>query len=121
MSDTYIASLVGRTNPEPYKQIIVLCQKMINNAFNNMWLLADDDSPLSHFEYKNRSSEYMKTDLGAPEIQLQVTTEDPQLYYLLKMSSGSLKIFTSDDPNDPSAIDWTIKDWIFAFSVKIGL
>ena len=120
MSAAYISSLIEKTNPEPYEQIIVLCQKMINEAFNNMWMLADDDSPLSHFKYKNRAGEYIDTDLGPPKVQLVVTTDDPQLYYLLAMSQGSLKIYTTDDADDPADIEWTIDGWIFAFSVKIG-
>ena len=120
MSAAYVSSLIEKTNPEPYEQIIVLCQKMINEAFNNMWMLADDDSPLSHFNYKNRAGEYIDTDLGPPKVQLVVTTDDPQLYYLLAMSKGSLKIYTTDDPDDPADIEWAIDSWVFAFSVKIG-
>ena len=120
MSAAYISSLIEKTNPEPYEQIIVLCQKMINEAFNNMWMLADDDSPLSHFKYSNRAGEYINTDLGPPKVQLVVTTEDPQLYYLLAMRKGSLKIYTTDNPDDPADIEWAIDGWVFAFSVKIG-
>lgn len=120
MSAAYTLSLIEKTNPEPYEQIIVLCQKMINEAFHNMWILADDDSPLTHFKYQTRSGEYIKTDLGPPKVQLQVTTQDPQLYYLLAMNKGSLKIYTTDDPDNPADIEWLIKDWVFAFSVKIG-
>ena len=120
MSAAYIKSLIEKTNPEPYEQIIVLSQKMINAAFHNMWILADDKSPLRHVNQKNRAQEFIETDLGPPKVQLQVTTDDPELYYLLKMTKGSLKIYTTNDPNDQTAIEWQIKDWVFAFSVKIG-
>ena len=121
MSASYASSLIEKTDPEPYEQIIVLSQKMVNAAFNNMWMLADPKSPLLHLSQTNRSQEFIETDLGPPKVELQVTTQDPQLYYLLKMTKGNLKIFTTRDPNDDTAIEWQIKDWVFAFSVKIGI
>ena len=120
MSDAYTLSLIGKTNPEPYEQIIVLSQKMINEAFHNMWTLADHDSPLHHFEYEERSGEYIKTDLGPPKVQLHVTTQQTQLYYLLAMNKGSLKIYTTKVKKDNDHIEWVIKDWVVAFSVTIG-
>ena len=110
MSAVYTSSLIDKTNPEPYEQIIVLSQKMINAAFHNMWMLADVKSPLLHLNQRNRAQEFIETDLGPPKIELQVTTQDPQLYYLLKMTKGGLKIYTTNDPQNEAAIEWQIRD-----------
>lgn len=120
MPGFYEESLVAKTNPDPYDQIIVLCQKMINEAFRNMWCLASDESPLSHFEYVDRMDQYIKTSLGAPRVELQVTNADPQLYYCMTMTNGSLKIFTTNDSKKDDHIEWQIQNWVFAFSVQIG-
>ncbi|KAL1967188.1 hypothetical protein VTN77DRAFT_3479 [Rasamsonia byssochlamydoides] len=119
MSAAFTSSFVNKTNPDPYQQIIVLSQAMINDAFKNMWLIADDDSPIRHFKRKTRSGSIDVT-LGQPRVQLQVTTVDPQLYFMLSMTSGSLHLYVSDDPEDDSTKDWEIDNWVFAFSVKIA-
>ena len=123
MSDAYKSSLIGKTNPEPYEQIIVVCQKMINDAFTNMWSvsqLIDPNSSLVHFKQSFRSGDKIEVDLGPPEVQLQIVPQDPQLYYLLKMENGSLFLYTTEDANNNAHIEWSIKNWVFAFSVKIG-
>ena len=120
MPDSYVESLIAKTNPDPYDQIIVLCQKMINEAFHNMWSLAPDKSHLPHFEYVDRASQYIRTSLGAPSVKLQVTKADPQLYYRMAMTNGSFRIFTTNDSRNDDHIEWQIRDWIFAFSVQIG-
>jgi hypothetical protein len=119
MSSGYLSSLIDKTDPSPYEQVIVLSQTVVNDAFHNMWLIAPEGSPLTKLDYTNRSGEYLKSDLGPPKVQLHVTSSDPLLYYMLSMKKGSLKIYTTDDPSDPSDIEWDIKDWIFAFSVTI--
>ena len=121
MSSSYTSSLIEKTNPEPYEQIIVLCQKLINDAFKNTWKLAEDGSPLLHFKTSNRAQEHIETDLGPPKVRLQVTTQDLQLYYLMSMTKGSLMIYTTQDVKNEDKIQWEIKDWVFAFSVKIGI
>lgn len=120
MADAYEKSLVEKTNPEPYDQIIVLSQKVVNEAFHNMWILAPDKSPLTYFKYEDRARQYIKTDLGAPRVELQVTRADPQLYYRMAMTKGSLKIFKTTDPDNDDHVEWQIQDWSFAFSVQIG-
>jgi hypothetical protein len=121
MADTFTSSLVGKTNPSPYNQAIILSQIMIDNAFYNMWLLADDDSPLRKFKKKLKGSdESIDVKLAAPTIQLQVTTIDPQLYFMLNIKSGSVTLYASDDDDDDTTDTWDTTDWVVAFSVKIG-
>lgn len=122
MASTKDYTYISKTNPDPYAQIIVLSQNVINDSFENMWHLAqlDDDSPLKHFKQSFRSGDKLESDIGIPSVQLQVTTKDPMLYFMLRMSDGSLFLYLSEDENDDSHIDWAIKDWVFAFSVTIG-
>lgn len=120
MSSAFTNSLINGTNPNPYEQILVLSQKMINDAFYNMWVIADDDTPLHRFETSTRGGDTIDVEeLGAPSVQLQVTTVDPQLYFLLPLTSGSMKLYTSSDPTDDTHVDIDIEDWVCAFSVKI--
>jgi len=87
-----------------------------------MWELAqldDEDSPLKHFKEKFRSGDYLETDIGVPSVQLQVTTKDPMLYFMLRMTSGKLWLYLTNDPDDDSHIEWPVNDWVFAFSVTI--
>jgi hypothetical protein len=119
MSSAFTNSFINGTNPTPYEQILVLSQKMINDAFNNMWVIADDDSPLHHFKTSTRGGDKIDTDLGPPSVQLQVTTVDPQLYFLLPLTSGSMTHYLSNDPDDDTHVDIDIENWVCAFSVKI--
>lgn len=115
--DTYITS----TDPNPYSQIIVLSQKVINDAFGRMWQVAqlDPDSPLMHIDQSNRGGDSLKSSTGAPSVQLQVTGKDPMLYYMLRLTKGELFLYLTTDPNNDSHIEWEIEDWVFAFSVTI--
>ncbi|KAL2679393.1 hypothetical protein Neosp_010167 [[Neocosmospora] mangrovei] len=118
-----MSSYVYSTDPNPFHQILVISQKTINDSFKNMWELAqldDDDSPLKHFKEKFRSGDYLETDIGVPSVQLQVTTKDPMLYFMLRMTSGNLWLYLTNDPDDDSHIEWPVNDWVFAFSVTIS-
>lgn len=121
MSGTFTYSFVNKTNPSPYHQILALSQNMINNAFENMWLIADEDSLLHSFDVKNRSGEYLKGKIKAPKVTLHVTSLDVQLHYLLQFDSGSLLLYVSDDPNDNTQKSWDVTGWIFAFPISIGM
>lgn len=118
-----MGSYINSTDPNPFDQIIVVTQKVINASFENMWELAqvdDADSPLKHFEESMRGGDYLKVDIGAPSVQLQTTTSDPMLYFMLKMTSGSVLLYLTNDSNNDSHVTWDVNDWVFAFSVKIG-
>ncbi|RFU77336.1 hypothetical protein TARUN_4888 [Trichoderma arundinaceum] len=118
-----MGSYINSTDPTPFDQIIVISQKVINESFQNMWELAQLDdaaSPLKHFERSVRGGDYLKTDIGAPSVQLQVTTKDPMLYFMLRMTSGSLLLYLTNNPDDDSHIQWDIDNWVFAFSVTIS-
>ncbi|KAM6482749.1 hypothetical protein HDV62DRAFT_389948 [Trichoderma sp. SZMC 28011] len=117
-----MTSYINSTDSNPWDQMIVLSQKTINESFQNMWELAqlDGDSPLTHYERTTRGGEYLKFDVGAPSVELQVVPKDELLFFKLSMTSGSCFIYLSDDSNDDSHIDWQINDWVFAFSVSIA-
>ncbi|KAL7948583.1 hypothetical protein V8C42DRAFT_314890 [Trichoderma barbatum] len=118
-----MGSYINSTDANPWDQMIVLSQKVINDSFQNMWQLAQLDdaaSPLKHFERVTRGGEYLKMDIGVPSVQLQTIPKDQLLYFMLRMSSGSCFIYLSEDANDDSHIDWEINDWVFAFSVSIA-
>ena len=123
---------VDKTNPAPYHQAIFLSQKSINNGFSAMWEAAQDipndpdnpdpnQNPLKYFSVPSRTQEYFRFNTGKPEVRLQVTTGgDPMLYFRLRTDNGGLWVFTTEDPNDDTHIDWDIAGFVFAFSVRIG-
>ncbi|KAE8419608.1 hypothetical protein BDV36DRAFT_307579 [Aspergillus pseudocaelatus] len=123
---------VEKTDPAPYGQAIFLSQKSINNGFSALWEAAQDipddqdnpdpnQNPLKYFSVPSRTQEYFKFNTGKPEVRLQVTKNgDPMLYFRLRTDKGGLWVFTTDDPNDDTHIDWDIAGFVFAFSVRIG-
>ncbi|EIT81230.1 hypothetical protein AO1008_02874 [Aspergillus oryzae 100-8] len=117
-------NFIDKTNPNPYAQAIFLSQKIINNGFSAMWDAAqredDEDNPLKYFSYTVRGGDFLKFKVGRPTVSLQVTTEDPMLYFQLRMTEGEVLLYLTDDPDDDSKINWDIKNWIFAFSVTIA-
>ncbi|KAK9630031.1 hypothetical protein V6Z98_003581 [Aspergillus fumigatus] len=112
-------NFVSKTNPDPYDQIIVLSQKVINAGFKNMWKLAqgDDDSPLTHFK-KSIHGEYIEADVGIPSVKLHVESREPMLYFLLALKNGEMAVYESDDSD--TLFKWDIKDWVLAFNVVIN-
>ncbi|KAF4294669.1 hypothetical protein CNMCM8686_002446 [Aspergillus fumigatus] len=112
-------NFVSKTNPDPYDQIIVLSQKVINAGFKNMWKLAqgDDDSPLTHFK-KSIHGEYIEADVGIPSVKLHVESREPMLYFLLALKNGEMAVYESDDSD--TLFKWDIKDWVLAFNVVIS-
>lgn len=117
-----MGSYIDSTDANPWDQMIILSQKVINESFDNMWQLAqldDGTSPLKYFERITRTQEYIKADIGVPSVQLQTIPKNELLYFMLRMTSGSCFIYLSDDSSDDSHIDWQINDWVFAFSVTI--
>ncbi|KAI4862027.1 hypothetical protein F4820DRAFT_464061 [Hypoxylon rubiginosum] len=113
--DTY----ASKTNPDPYDQIIVLSQKVINAGFKTMWKLAqaDDDSPLKHFK-KSIHGQYIDSDVGVPSVRLHVGSKEPMLHFLLSLTKGKLSVYESDESED--ALEWDIKNWVLAFNVTIN-
>ncbi|KAL2022075.1 hypothetical protein VTK56DRAFT_6119 [Thermocarpiscus australiensis] len=120
MSD-FVWSQTHRTNPNPYDQIIVLSQKTINDELNNMWAVAPDDSPLLSFTLNLRDGQSLDCQLNAPVISLQVNNQESvQLYYYLRMLSGTLKLYVSNDPADTDMKSFDTTDWSIAIPVKIS-
>lgn len=117
------ASLIGKTNPHNYHQIIFLSQDMINKAFHNMWLRSEpkvneEAPPLWAFK-QNIRSESIDIKLKAPTVKLMVTTRGkPQLYFMMNIKSGTITTYVSNDSDDMKSFDVT--DWSFGFGVNIG-
>ncbi|KAK4033353.1 hypothetical protein C8A01DRAFT_19680 [Parachaetomium inaequale] len=121
MGDTFAWSQTHRTNPNPYDQIIVLSQKTINDELYNMWAVAPDDSPLLSYKLSLRDGQSLDCQLDAPVISLQVNNQESvQLYYYLKMQSGTLKLYVSNDPADLDMKSFDTTDWSIAVPVKIS-
>jgi hypothetical protein len=120
MGETFAWSQTHRTNPNPYDQIIVLSQKTINDELYNMWAVAPDDSPLLSYSLHLRDGQTLDCQLDAPVISLQVNNQESvQLYYYLKMLSGTLKLYVSNDPADLTMKSFDTTDWSIAVPVKI--
>ncbi|KAI1143197.1 hypothetical protein F5Y05DRAFT_367832 [Hypoxylon sp. FL0543] len=122
MSDAFTRSLVEKTNPDPYNQVIFLSQEMINKAFHNMWALTPKKNPppLREFKKSYRTGD-IDIKLDPPTINLMVTTkQDPQLYFMLNMKSGSIKTYVSSDPDDDTKKKFDVTGWKFGFAVKLA-
>ncbi|KAK3373916.1 hypothetical protein B0T24DRAFT_679302 [Lasiosphaeria ovina] len=121
MGSDFTYSQVYKTNPNPYDQIIVLSQKTINDELFNMWAVAPDDSPLLSYTLNLRDGQSLSSQLDAPVISLQVNNQESvQLYYYLKMLSGTLKLYVSNDPADMDMKEFDTTDWSIAIPVKIS-
>lgn len=67
-----------------------------------MWAIAPDDSPLLSYSLHLRDGQPLDCQLDAPVISLQVNNrESVQLYYYLKMLSGTLKLYVSNRSSRP--------------------
>ncbi|KAI1322557.1 hypothetical protein F5Y16DRAFT_37564 [Xylariaceae sp. FL0255] len=121
MDATFTKSLVQKTDISPYNQAIFLSQNMINQAFVNMWNLApatDPAAPLRRFKKTYRSGD-IDIELDPPTVKL-MTTQDPQLYFMMNMKKGSIKVYTSTDPNDNTMETFDVTGWKYAFAVKVA-
>ncbi|KAB2569531.1 hypothetical protein DBV05_g11796 [Lasiodiplodia theobromae] len=112
---SHLASFFDYTNPEPYHQLVVQSQKMINAAFWNMWMLADDQSPMHMLTVSVPGVGSIESKLGEPTIKLHVESNSPTLYYLVKCHSGTLKLVVGND----APKSWDVSDWVFAFPVTV--
>ncbi|PYH77439.1 hypothetical protein BO82DRAFT_423674 [Aspergillus uvarum CBS 121591] len=110
---------VNNTSPDPYDQIIVLSQKVINAGFKNMWKLAqgEDEGPLTHF-HKSIHGESIDATVGAPSVQLHVESREPMLYFLLALRTGKVVLYKSQESDDTIELD--IDNWVLAFDVVIN-
>ncbi|KDQ53520.1 hypothetical protein JAAARDRAFT_183032 [Jaapia argillacea MUCL 33604] len=109
---SFTDSLVHNTDPNPYNQLIVQSQKMINDAFYNMWAIADTGSPLLSLDVTVSDVGELKGDLDAPSASLHVTSSTPQLYFFVTFTSGTLTLDTNKS--------WDVTGWKFSFPVNIG-
>lgn len=110
-------SQVHETNPNPYHQIIILSQTMVNSALEDMYFAADSDSPLVKFELELLVGN-INAVLDAPRVSLQVTSQE--LYYFVRFESGTMELRTSQSSKDTSTKTFDVSGWEIAFPVRIS-
>ncbi|OJD34159.1 uncharacterized protein BKCO1_25000113 [Diplodia corticola] len=111
---TPASSFFDNTNPEPFDQIVVQSQKMVNNALWNMWALSDDDSPVRGVDVAVPGFGRISGSLSAPSVTLHVESTSPTLYFLVPFSSGTLQL------GPDSSHSWKVDGWVFAFPVEVA-
>ncbi|KAI5461886.1 hypothetical protein BGZ63DRAFT_356267 [Mariannaea sp. PMI_226] len=119
MNDPFIQSLVGKTTPTPYNQAVILSQKTINSAFSNMWLLADPTSPIRSIAISTRDGEKLQGELLAPTVIVNVVDFTYMLYFQWNFKSGSMTLYTTDDPNNPTTKTFDLTQWTVAFGTSL--
>jgi len=119
-SDPFIDSLTNKASPVPYDQAIFLSQKTINDAFYNMWLLADPTSPVRSINIKTRDGETLQGALNAPTVIVNVVDFSYMLYFQWNFKSGQMSLFTTDNPNDPTMKTFDVTNWIVAFGTSLS-
>lgn len=119
MSAAFLDSLTNKTSPEPYDQVIFLSQATINAAFHSMWLLADDTSPIRSLDIKTRDGEEISGKLNAPTVIVNVVDFSYMLYFQWNFKSGTMKLYTTDNPNNPTMKTFDVSNWIVAFGTKL--
>jgi hypothetical protein len=125
MSEAFTSGLIRKTDPSPYDQAVFIDQAMINEALYNMWGNPPENcsTPLQKFEKGFSTSYVNQMSLAAPAVKLMVTTgQDPQLYFILNMTSGYIKMNTVDDPETHElSIEYPkVENWTFGFPVAIS-
>lgn len=119
-TDPFVQSLVNKTSPIPYNQAVILSQKTINMAFSNMWILADPTSPIRTINIQTRDGEKLQGDLLAPTVIVNVVDFTHMLYFQWNFKSGSMTLYTSDDPNDPTTKTFDLSEWVVAFGTALS-
>lgn len=113
---SYSSTRIGYTAPNPYDQIFVLSQRLINDSFAFLHDHADERTPMIHF-YKKIREEYIDMYLGASTIQLQAIGIDPQLYFMINVSSGTLAVWPDDESEETKK--YPLEGWVLAYPVKL--
>lgn len=119
-SDAFIQSLVNKTSPKPYNQAVILSQKTINAAFANMWALADPTSPMRSINLQTRDGEKLQGELLAPTIIVNVVDFTYMLYFQWNFKSGTMTLFTTDNPSDPTTKTFDLTKWVVAFGTALS-
>lgn len=107
MTDTFIWSQVHETNPNPYHQIILLSQNIINSALDNMYFHAAHDS-LVNFSLDLPVGN-IDAVLEAPRISLQVISQ--KVYYYMKFESGTMNLRKSESPANGTTKAFDVSNW----------
>jgi hypothetical protein len=119
--DPFINSLVSKTSAAPYDQAIFLSQKIINDAFANMWALADPTSPIRSIDIKTRDGQSITAQLKAPTVIVNVVDYSYMLYFQWNFASGAMTLYTTDNPNDPTTITFDVSNWTVAFGTSLSM
>ena len=90
-------------------------------AFAMMYKLSDLDSPIRHITVSPRGLGTLDADLLAPQVQLIVDgTDFSSLKYYMKLKSGTLQTYVSEDSNDDTMATYDVTGWVFVFRIAIG-
>lgn len=116
MTDTLISSQVHETNPNPYHQIILISQNIINSALDNMYFHAAHDSPLVKFSLDLPVGN-IDAVLEVPRISLQVISQ--KVYYYMKFESGTMNLRKSESPADSTTKAFDVSNWEIAFAATV--
>lgn len=120
-SDPFVNSLVNKVAPDPYQQAIFLSQKTINQAFRNMWELADPASPIRYVKVQDRAGNTLTASLKPPTVLINVADNNNFMAYLQwNFDQGQMKLFTSANPSDPTIKTFDVSNWVYAFGSDIG-
>jgi len=120
-TDPFITSLNSKCSPSPYDQALFLSQKIVNDGFNNMWLLADPTSPMRSVSIKTRDGSNITGILNAPTVIVNVVDFTAMLYFQWNFKSGSMTLYTTDDPNNPSTVTFKVDNWTVAFTTSLSI
>ncbi|KAK6538428.1 hypothetical protein TWF694_010013 [Orbilia ellipsospora] len=113
------SSQINDTDPSPYDQAFFVTQGTINEAFANMWALADDDSPMVHFSYELRDGQNIDGELNTPSISLNYFAQDvTRVEYHLKFRSGTMNLFISDNFKDKTMKPYDLTGWDIVLPVS---
>ena len=85
-----------------------------------MYRLADPNSPLRKLDIETRGNGTLKGELLAPRVQLIVEEEYTRLKYYMNFKSGILDTFTTNNPRDPTSVQYDISGWVCVFKIAIS-
>lgn len=113
----YESTRISYTDPSPYDQAFVISQGVVNEAFGFLHDNSKDTDAIRYYK-QNIRVESIEMNLDAPAIEIQAIGNDPQVYLMIYISSGTLEVYQSDGGDDLAKYDLT--GWKLAYPVKFG-
>ncbi|GIK05329.1 hypothetical protein Aspvir_009436 [Aspergillus viridinutans] len=85
-----------------------------------MWAIADPSSSIRRIQIKTRSGEAILGQLKAPTVIVNVTDFNSMLYFQWNFSSGTMNLYTTEDPNNPDMKTFDLSGWTVAFRTSLS-